>query len=581
MLWITRQGSAAVGRLRHPLKGFAARSRLPWMKRRNLIVTLASLPATASLPLTGATARNTGRDLDNPYAEVDWGTWECLHSMSHQHQGQTQASLEVFYEMGYRHFAFSNYYPSAPTYPLPADYLAKRHDVIAAPNAEHHSFPDAGLHFNAVGSLLATGYGSTVGAEERATAPLVHRFDGLHVFTEERPWLGVYRLDVRLAATETTGRANPAARLTVVGAHECGFREGFADKGPLTDRPLPPGNHTIHLRTTAPTLEARLVYDQAALNVTQFRLMQGANRPWRDVFRAALDGETVDGRRSGGLLHPDGGGITLNHPTGKLDDYLKMLDFDARVLGIEVWNQLTSGFGSNRGFYDLSDGPHVHFYQLWDDILRTGRRCWGFFVKDHNTYGRGRNVLIVPDLAGLPLAEREAAALRAYRKGTFFGSIASLATTEAGEVVAPYDRSDFRFSRIAVRRAANGQPTAIEVAVSGNDPRTRPNIQIRFITDQGIAGVADAAQAEFPLQRDAAGRLAAPFVRVEAFAYPPTHRRGEPLTPEKLRGMNVHDISLLHDRKILRGPAFAGSNPEFRAPIPVVDMIFSQPLRRV
>lgn len=551
------------------------------MKRRNLIVTLASLPATASLPLPGATAHEPGRDLDNPYGEVDWSTWECLHSMSHQHQGQTEASREVFYEMGYRHFAFSNYYPSAPTYPLPADYLAKRHDVIAAPNAEHHSFTDAGLHFNALGSLLATGYGSTVGERERATAPLIHRFEKLHVFEAERPWLGVYRLDVRLAAPAPAGHAKPAARLTVAGAHECGFREGFVDKGPVADRPLPPGNHTIYLRTTAPTIETTLVYDQAALSVTQFRLMQGANRPWREVFRAALDGETVDERRSGGLLHPDGGGITLNHPTGKLGDYTPMLDFDARVLGIEVWNQLTSGFGSSRGFYDLGDGPHLHFYQLWDDILRTGRRCWGFFVKDHNTYGRGRNVLLVPKLADLAGAEREAAALRAYRKGSFFGSIASLAATEAGEVVAPYDRSDFRFSRIAVRRDANGKPTEIEVAVSGNDPRKRPNIQIRFITDQGIAGVADAAQAEFPLQRDAGGRLAAQFVRVEAFAYPTTHRHGDPLTPKKLRGMNVHDISLLHDQKALRGPAFASSNPELLFPIPIVDMIFSQPLRRV
>lgn len=98
------------------------------------------------------------------------------------------------------------------------------------------------------------------------------------------------------------------------------------------------------------------------------------------------------------LHYPDGGGMTLNHPTGKLADYLPMLDFDPRVLGIEVWNQLTSGFGSSRGFYDDTPGPHLHFYELWDQILRTGRRCWGFFVKDHNTLGRGRNVLLVPKL---------------------------------------------------------------------------------------------------------------------------------------------------------------------------------------
>lgn len=51
------------------------------MNRRRLLATLATLPATSSL------AAGAGRELDNPYAEVDWAVWECLHSMSHQHQG--------------------------------------------------------------------------------------------------------------------------------------------------------------------------------------------------------------------------------------------------------------------------------------------------------------------------------------------------------------------------------------------------------------------------------------------------------------------------------------------------------------
>lgn len=474
------------------------------MNRRRLLATLATLPATSSL------AAGAGRELDNPYAEVDWDAWECLHSMSHQHQGQTDASRDGFLDMGYGHFAFSNYYPSAPTYPLPQDYAAKHPQLIAAPNAEHHSYTDTGLHANALGSLLATGYGSSVSAKE------------------------------------------------------CDFRNGFADKGPVRDRSLPPGNHTLYLRTTAASMKTKLVFDADTLSVTQYRLMQGTNRPWRDVFREAFEK----------LQHPDGGGMTLNHPTGKLADYLPMLDFDPRVLGIEVWNQLTSGFGSSRGFYDHSGEPSLHFYKLWDDILRTGRRCWGFFVKDHNTYGRGRNVLLVPQLDAMTSTEREAAALRAYRRGAFFGSVASLAASETGEVIAPYDRSSFRFSRIIVK------DDALHVSVSGNDPK-RPNVQIRFITDQGIASIVDAAEAAFPLKRDAKGRLEAAIVRVEAFAYPQTHQRGQPLSAEVLRGMHVHDISQLHDQKAMRGPAFASTDPALRTPIPIVDMIFSQPLRRV
>jgi hypothetical protein len=251
------------------------------------------------------------------------------------------------------------------------------------------------------------------------------------------------------------------------------------------------------------------------------------------------------------------------------------------VLGIEVWNQLTSGFGSSGGFYDRSNAPKLHFYQLWDDILRTGRRCWGFFVKDHNTYGRGRNVLLVPKLDSRSSAEREAAALRAYRNGTFFGSVASLAANEAGEVIAPYDRSDFRFARLTVKRDGGGKALSIEVAVAGNDPARCPHVQIRFVTDHGVASVVDAARAVFPLVRDASGRLEAKFVRAEAFAYPKTHQGGQPLTAEMVRRMSVYEISLLHDRTAVRTSGIDGSQPPLEEPIPIVDMIFSQPLRRI
>ncbi|HCN78574.1 MAG TPA: hypothetical protein DIT13_15440 [Verrucomicrobiales bacterium] len=106
--------------------------------------------------------------------------------------------------------------------------------------------------------------------------------------------------------------------------------------------------------------------------------------------------------------------------------------------------------------------------------------------------------------------------MRAYRRGIFFGSVASLAASETGEVIAPYDRSSFRFSRIIVK------DDTLHVTLSGNDPK-RPNVQIRFITDQDIASIVDAAEVAFLLKRDANGRLEAAFVRVEAFAYPKTH----------------------------------------------------------
>ena len=554
------------------------------MKRRGLLLSLAALSATkAAAAKTQRDAQAAGVDLENPYAGVDWSNCRYVHSMSHQHQGQTDDSREIFRGMGYRHFAFSNYYPSAPTYPLPSDYLSRNRDVIGAPNAEQHSFTDSSLHFNSLGSMLATGYGSSLSAGQRALTPIIHKFDGLQVFESDRPWLGTYRLDVRLATQPglSPGAIQSPALLTIEGATECGFRDNFSDKGPICERPLTPRNHTVYLRTTSPVVAVKLVYDKAQLVVTQFRLMQGSNRPWRDVFRAALDGEMIDGQHRGGLLFKDGGGITLNHPTGEIGNYLEMLDFDPRVLGIEVWNQLTSGFGSGKGFYDKGRGPHLHFYRLWDELSKSGRRCWGFFVKDHNTYGRGRNVLLMPSSMDLGDSHSEAAALRAYREGSFFGSVAALATNDEGKVVAPYDQSDFRFSRIVVRRNAAGMPVAIEASVTGNDLQKRPNIQIRFITEEGVAAIADGAEAEFLLPTTAAGDLKPAFVRVEAFAYPHTHLGGQSLTAEHLRTLNVYDISLLHDHKALGGSAFASGHAGLRTPVPIVDMIFSQPLRRV
>jgi len=90
-----------------------------------------------------------------------------------------------------------------------------------------------------------------------ATSPITHRFEGLNVFDARRPWLGVYRLDVRLAAKA----GQPTASLKIEGANECDFRNGFADKGSVRDRGLPSGNHTRYLRTMAASMETKHVFD--------------------------------------------------------------------------------------------------------------------------------------------------------------------------------------------------------------------------------------------------------------------------------------------------------------------------------
>ena len=551
--------------------------RMAMIHRRRALKGLVALAGTGLIPNESIYPATSPGDYENPYEGVDWERWDILHSMSHQHQGQSNASRDLFLAMGYGHLAFSNYYPSEPTYPLPSSWLGAHPDIITAPNAEQHSFLDAGLHCNSLGSLLATGYGATVPSALLKTSPVTYRFEGLRIFSEKRPWEGVYRLDLRLEAKAE----NAVATLTLEGATECVFREGFPEKGRIAGRPLPAGSHTLYLRVASASFEMTLTFSPALLTITQLRLMQGSNRPWREVFRAALDGEEVEGRRTGGLLLPDGGGLTLNHPTGKRDDYLPMLDFDPRVLGVEVWNQLTSGFGSERGFYETGGTPPDHFYRLWDEILATGRRCWGFFVKDHNTYGRGRNILLVPPLEGLNPTDREVAALRAYRQGTFFGAVSAVATNDEGEVVAPYDHSDFRFRRIVLTRDERGRARSLDLSVGGQDESRRPRVQIRIVTEAGVTAVIDGNEGEWILPRDERGQPLPQYLRVEAIAYPDTHAKGEPLNAETIRNMSVAGIACLHDRQIERGRTFFGNPAELRTPIPVADLIFSQPIRRV
>jgi hypothetical protein len=522
-------------------------------------------PAEASKAESRTKPRPPGTQtrIANPYAQVEWDKVQFLHSFSHEHGRDPQ----VFWDMGFGHLPLSNYYPSRPIYPLPGTFTKESPDALGAPNAEQHSTTDPGYHFCTLGSFYAAGYGQTPKVKA-GTAPIEHVFSGLNVFDAEKsPWLGVYRLDLRMAIKGTDKEA--AVSLTVEGAAEIDhktfavLRDGVVRGRRLTAK----SPESMYLKTTSDAMRVRLDFDPAAVQITRFRLMQGTNRPWRDAFRAALDGTLKDssGRPIEGLLFPDGGGITINHPGGSVGRLLETLDFDPRVLGIEVWNQ-HEGFG----------GPEMGFYRLWDEALRAGRSCFGFFVKDHVFFGRGRNVLLVSWPSTATRQQREHEALRAYREGRFFGLLGALAADESGKIVAPYDQSAFRFTRIVVQENEAREPAGVEVSVAGADQSKRPNTQIRFITDAGVAHVANGPQAYFALPRDAAGDVLCRYVRVEAFAYPSTHLGGQPLTAAALTAMNVHEISRLHDRM---GP-FEMSNldPTGQAPIPIVDMLFSQPI---
>lgn len=512
--------------------------------------------------------------IDNPYETVDWDSVQYVHSVSHQHA--QAADLETLWAMGIRHFPISNYYPSKPFYPLPENFVQAHPQALGAPNAEQHACVDNAAHWNSLGSFYSTG-SRHIAEITGKISPIEYVFSDLNRFDpDHEPWRGIYRTDIRF----THAGANEAPiLLSVDGALEINLQTGATvGDGVIAKRPVLP-RKPLFLRIVAKTVLVRLEFDQRLTKISALHLVQGTHRPWRDAFRAALDGTLKDaeGNPVEGLQHPDGGGITINHPPyarnipdsepvdppySRFKCYLEMLDFDSRVLGIEIWNA-HEGFGRK---------DTLGFHLLWDDILRTGRRCLGFFAKDHFYSRTGRNVLLMPALPNAPQSERERLALQLYRQGAFFGLLGAVATDAEGSEVLPFDHSEFRFVLIKLVRDANNLPEALDVAVTGADECLRPNLQIRFITDLGTALVVDGKKsARFQLPRNGSGKLACGFVRVEAFAYPNRLANGECLDKERIGAMNVREIARLHDRldKLAGRPA----------PLPVVDMIFTQPIR--
>lgn len=135
------------------------------------------------------------------------------------------------------------------------------------------------------------------------------------------------------------------------------------------------------------------------------------------------------------LQYADGGGVTVNHPgwsvmqnevngypkwtrSNAAERVLELLNMDDRVIGMEIRNSSSYPFiGAGD---DSEDNANVNSVGIWDEILLTGKRCWGFCVPDHETeWGSkwtGRNVLLINDFT-------EHECLKAYRNGNFYSKV--------------------------------------------------------------------------------------------------------------------------------------------------------------
>lgn len=189
-------------------------------------------------------------------------------------------------------------------------------------------------------------------------------------------------------------------------------------------------------------------------------------KTWEEVFEDILSQ----------LQYEDGGGITVNHPRGNpptkagFDLVITELDYDPRVLGIEIYNH----YAFNR------DINYLFMTQMWDLVLSTGRRCWGFSVVDWDEPevsgpAMGSNLLLVPEYT-----EREC--LKAYRNGAFYCLV---------------DDTGLRFTSI----------TASQERVSTS---VNSSCEIQFYTDKGLAKTVVGTEASYDVKPNDI------YVRIEA-----------------------------------------------------------------
>ena len=341
------------------------------MKRREFIALAATAAATAHSAMgeERAPARpNAGGSQlaapavpprnRRPYADVDWSKVQEVHTTSHGHC-ENQKMLDAYLDRGFELLTISNYYPSAPTMPLKT--FHDRHYYV------HHDFP-----------VMVKG--------KRMDGP----FDWSKIVGEWKDELPP-ELQKQLPFTEGKLRFSrvPDNILEAPNAeHHC-FRD---DKGSVISG----------LHMCAPGS----AFCSGTFDKRNRFLSHGKGY----CFGSGEHMHTAVSRMVDGMIFPDGGGVTINHPAwSHLKDEIiwDLLDYDPRVLGIEVFNMCKPSKNYPWSRSNCED--------YWDRALSTGRQCFGFFVPDWGLQ-EGVNVLLVPE-------KSVHACLQAYRRGNWYGAI--------------------------------------------------------------------------------------------------------------------------------------------------------------
>ena len=291
----------------------------------------------------------------NPYANTNWEKCYKIRTANHVHAHVTDPSaFREAMDRGYDLLTLSNYYPSHPYYPRAS--IKKNSFALSQENGLRYKdhFEEGPLNWNEI----IKEWEEELGEKERANFPFV---EGENAFPEL-----------------------PEGMLEAPNAEH----HSFVDCDLIMGR----GFHI-----TAPgSLWASGNFDLGnKYHLRDHGYGIGAGLPWREGFKRILDN----------LLWEDGGGIIINHPNYTMipmDFLLEALDYDDRVMGIEVWNSSQAS------------------EEVWDTVLRTGRQCFGFFAPDHyNEWSSLYNPMNIL----LPGERTAHACMKAYRNGEFYGCL--------------------------------------------------------------------------------------------------------------------------------------------------------------
>lgn len=149
------------------------------------------------------------------------------------------------------------------------------------------------------------------------------------------------------------------------------------------------------------------------------------------------------------MQYDDGGGVIINHVIWTEQNLKRnyqynvvrlledCLDYSPYVLGMDI---IEEGKQTNTLIHTKHVAPEITgdvptTIEVWDTVLLTGRRCWGFAQPDWGIK-YGRNELIVP-------AFTEHECLKAYRNGAFISRYSSKDDTGLQVSFVAYENGEF------------------------------------------------------------------------------------------------------------------------------------------